>query len=194
MNSCICKEKDFFEICRNAGLSDENINKVIEHSKSLIRVKYVDPDFPTIHISDNGNWIDLKCTKDYEIKQGESAFISLGVAMKLPKDYEAHLLPRSGTFKKYGLMQTNGTGIIDNSYSGNDDIWMMQVYATRDTFVKKGERLCQFRLFRTMEAELCDIREDDLSWFTTFGSKQIIILEVEELDDVNRGGFGSSGR
>ena len=161
----------------------------IQNSKSILRVKYVDPDFPTLHIEEKGNWIDLKCIEDYTLKAGESAFINLGVAMKPPIGYEAHLAPRSGTFRKYGLLQTNGVGVIDDSYSGNDDIWMMPVYATQDTVIKKGERLCQFRLFPTMETMF-----SGNSTFMPFNHCMLTIVEVEKLDDTNRGGFGSSGR
>ena len=193
MNCCICSEKSFYEICRNANMTDANIREVIDHSRALIKVRYENPEFPTIHVEPKGNWIDLKCTQDYELKAGDSALINLGVAMKLPEGFEAYLAPRSGTFKKYGLMQTNSVGIIDNSYSGTNDIWKMPVHATRDTIVKKGERLCQFRLARTMESELFE-PANATDWFTSFSAGQLIILEVDTLDDIDRGGFGSSGR
>ena len=109
--------------------------------------------------------------------------------MKLPAGYEALLAPRSGTFRKYGLLQTTGIGIIDDSFSGNDDIWQMQVYATADTEIKKGERLCQFRLMPTMETLFTGKNS-----LMPFGKPGLTIVEVENLDSVNRGGFGSSGR
>ena len=156
-------------------------NKLVESELNLL-VKYSDPNFPTIQINENGNWIDLKCSKDYSLKKGEFALIDLGVAMKLPVGFEAHLVPRSGTFKKYGLIQTNSIGIIDNSYSGNNDIWKMPVYALdRDVEIKKGERLCQFRLMPTME----DVGKIQMNG---------MIIEVETLDSIDRGGFGSTGR
>ena len=166
----------------------KHMQETIQNSTSILRVKYSDPDFPTLHITEKGNWIDLKCSQDYTLKAGESTLIDLGVAMKLPEDFEAWLVPRSGTFKKYGLTQTNGIGIIDNSYSGNGDIWKMPVLAHQDTFVAKGERLCQFRLMPTMDAMI------------TGGKPMLsikpglVIVEVSQLDDVDRGGFGSSGR
>lgn len=166
----------------------EDTRITIDNSNSILKVKYVDPEFPTLHITEKGNWIDLKCISDYTIKKGESTFINLGVAMKLPIGYEALLVPRSGTFRKYGLLQTNGIGIIDNSFSGNDDIWQMQVYATADTEIKKGERLCQFRLMPTMETLFSSTNS-----FMSYGPG-LMVVEVEELDSINRGGFGSSGR
>ena len=105
--------------------------------------------------------------------------------MRLPDGYEAHLVPRSGTFKKYGLIQTNSIGIIDNSYSGNNDIWKMPVYALdRDVEIQKGERLCQFRLMPTL-SNMCSI--------ATVKMKNVIIV-VDNLSDTDRGGFGSTGR
>ena len=93
--------------------------------------------------------------------------------MKLPDGYEAHLVPRSSTFKNFGLLQTNGIGIVDNSYCGDNDMWRMPVYATRDTVVEKGDRIAQFRLVKNQpEAEF---------------------IEVEELGTPDRGGFGSTG-
>ena len=120
-----------------------------------------------------GDWIDLSAAETYTLKQGDFALIDLGVSMKLPDGYEAHLAPRSSTFKKWGIIQTNSTGVIDNSYSGDDDIWKMPVYATRDTVISKGDRVCQFRI---MEKQ-----------------RDIEFEEVESLGDKNRGGFGSTG-
>lgn len=161
----------------------DNLDAVLYSKKdSCLKVKYLNPDFPTLQINKNGDWIDLKCAENYSIKKGESALINLGVAMKLPKGYEAHLVPRSGTFKKYGLIQTNSIGIIDNSYSGNNDIWKMPVYAlTSDVEILKGERLCQFRLMPIMG------HRDDDHLFP-------VIIVVDDLDSIDRGGFGSTGR
>ena len=150
----------------------------------VLKIKYADKNFPTLEITEKGDWIDLKSTKDYELKAGESAMIDLGVAMKIPNRFEAWLVPRSGTFKKYGLIQTNGIGIIDNSYSGNNDIWMMPVYATRDTKVCKGDRLCQFRLVERMSAIFNG---------GSHSYSKLYILETNQLDDIDRGVFGSTG-
>ena len=108
-----------------------------------------------------------------ELKQGDFALISLGVSMKLPDGYEAHLAPRSSTFKTWGIIQTNSIGVVDNSYSGNNDIWKMPVYATRDTVINVNDRICQFRIMPKMP-----------------------VLDVEEVDNLegpDRGGFGSTG-
>ena len=89
---------------------------------------------------------DLRASETVELKAGEFKLIPLGVAMQLPKGYEAHVVPRSSTFKNYGLLQVNSCGIIDGSYCGDDDMWRMPVYATRDTVVNVNDRICQFRI------------------------------------------------
>jgi dUTP pyrophosphatase len=108
--------------------------------------------------------------------------------MRLPEGYEAHLVPRSSTFKKYGLIQTNGIGIIDNSYSGNNDIWKMPVHALdRDVEIRKGERICQFRLMPTMDS----LNVSKIQYLP--GIKSWIFV-VDDLQSIDRGGFGSTGR
>ena len=125
-------------------------------------------------VEQNGDWIDLRSAEDVELKQGDFKIISLGVSMKLPYGYEAHLAPRSSTFKKWGIIQTNSVGIIDNAYCGEEDIWGMPVYATRDIKICKNDRICQFRLIPTMG--------------------HILIKRVNKMpDNKSRGGFGSTG-
>lgn len=120
------------------------------------------------------DWIDLYVAEDVNLKAGEFKIISLGVSMKLPDRYEAHIVPRSSTFKKFGVIQTNHMGVIDNSYSGDDDVWGMPVYATRDVHISLNDRLCQFRIEKKQpDIEFC---------------------EVNHLSDINRGGFGSTGK
>lgn len=99
-----------------------------------IDVRYLNPDIEKLtYIDDKSDWIDLRAAKEMKLKKGDFALIPLGIAMKIPYGFEAYVAPRSSTFKKWGLIQTNSIGIIDNSYCGNDDEWMMPVYATRDT-------------------------------------------------------------
>ena len=137
-----------------------------------IQINYKN-DIEKIETIKNGDWIDLRAAEDVELKVGEFKIISLGVSMRLPEGYEAHIVPRSSTFKKWGILQTNHMGIIDNSYSGDDDIWGMPVLAMRDTTIKKNDRICQFRIVKKME--------------------DVILTEVEHTGDQNRGGFGSTG-
>lgn len=138
-----------------------------------IKIRY-HADIDPIEKIEQGDWIDLRAAEDVELKAGEPKVISLGVSMQLPDGYEAHVVPRSSTFKHWGVLQTNHVGIIDNSYCGDNDIWMFPVYPTRDALIEKNSRVCQFRLFKKME----DVN------FTT----------VDHLSDVDRGGFGSTGK
>ena len=62
--------------------------------------------------------------------------------MQLPEGYEAIIAPRSSTFNRFGLIQTNSIGVIDNTYCGDLDIWMMPVVALRDTQIREGDRIC----------------------------------------------------
>lgn len=139
-----------------------------------IKIKYHNTDLKHVEQKDGGDWIDLRAAEEVELKKGDFALIPLGVSMKLPEGYEAHLAPRSSTFKNWGIIQTNSVGVIDNSYSGDNDEWKMPVYATKDTIVEKGDRVCQFRIMKRQPA--------------------IQFEEVEHLDGKDRGGFGSTGR
>ena len=108
-----------------------------------IEIRYFDPQMPKLeYIDGKSDWIDLRASEDIEMKKGEFRLIPLGVAMKLPDGYEAHIVPRSSTFKKFGIIQTNHMGIIDGSYCGDNDQWMMAAYAVRDTKIEKYERIC----------------------------------------------------
>lgn len=139
-----------------------------------ILIKYFDEEIDKVELTDRGDWCDLRSTITIDLKQGEFKLIPLGVGMKLPQGYEAHIVPRSSTFKNYGVIQTNGCGVVDNSYCGNEDQWFMPVFALRDAHIDKNDRICQFRIV-----------EKQPSLLFTF---------VEELDGSNRGGHGSSGK
>ena len=138
-----------------------------------IKIKYHDNEIDKITKITVGDWIDLRAAETVAMNTGDFKLISLGVSMKLPEGYEAHVVPRSSTFKKWGILQTNSMGIIDNSYSGTNDIWRFPALAMRDTVINKNDRICQFRIVKrqpTVEFE-----------------------EVDTLDSVDRGGFGSTG-
>ena len=139
-----------------------------------INIKYHNSDLKKIEKIEIGDWIDLRAAEDVELKAGDFKIISLGVSMKLPEGYEAHIVPRSSTFKTWGVIQTNSMGIIDNSYSGTNDIWRFPAYATRDTKIKVNDRLCQFRIVKKQP--------------------KVELIEVDKLDDIDRGGFGSTGK
>lgn len=136
----------------------------------LIRINAHGGELPERH----GDWIDLSTAEDVEMKAGEWRMISLGISAELPKDTFAMVVPRSSTFKRYGIMLTNSVGIIDNEYCGDEDIWKFPAYAMRDTHIEKGSRIAQFMLFRRMEA--------------------VGIEAVDSLGNKNRGGFGSTGK
>lgn len=140
-----------------------------------LKIKYFSDEIDNIdYIGVNSDWIDLRSSEKVELKKGESAIIKLGVGIEIPKGYEAHIVPRSSTFKKWGIIQTNSMGVIDNSYSGDNDEWMLPVYATRDTIIEINDRICQFRIMKNQPKIVFDI--------------------VEHLNDKNRGGFGSTGK
>lgn len=141
--------------------------------KKTIKIKYHNADLIRIEPIAIGDWIDLRSAEHLTLKSGDFAMINLGVSMKLPKGYEAHVAPRSSTFKNFGVIVSNSFGIIDNSYCGNEDIWRLPVIAIRDTEINVNDRICQFRILK----------------------KQPVIQfeEVNQLNDENRGGFGSTG-
>lgn len=117
-----------------------------------LRIKYFDKNIEKLKKTEKGDWIDLRSAIDISLKKGDFALIPLGVGMVLPDGYEAHIVPRSSTFKNWKIIQTNSVGIIDNSYSGENDQWMMPVYAVEDTKIKKNDRICQFRILEKMPA------------------------------------------
>ena len=139
----------------------------------IIKVKYL-KDIQKIERFNVGDWIDLRAAEDVTMKAGEYKMIPLGVAMELPKGYEALVAPRSSTFRKYGILLANSIGIIDEAYKGDNDEWNFLAYAVRDTKIRKNERICQFRI----------IQHQPL----------IHLQEVENLGNEDRGGIGSTGR
>lgn len=137
-----------------------------------VKVKYHGDVLPIEKIT-KGDWVDLRASEDIVMQANTFKLIPLGVSMKLPRGYEAHVIPRSSTFKRWGIIQTNHFGLIDNSYCGDGDVWMFPAYSTRDVVIEKNSRICQFRIQKKM--------------------KKIKFKTVEHLDATNRGGFGSSG-
>ncbi len=139
--------------------------KIVYHTDAIDKLTYIDG---------KSDWIDLRAAEDVEFHAGEFKLVNLGVSMELPKGYEAHVVPRSSTFKNYGLLQTNSCGIIDQTYCGQNDIWRWPAYATRDTIVHANDRICQFRIVENQP--------------------QIHFDEVDQLEGADRGGFGSTGK
>ncbi len=144
-----------------------------KEKKMEILIKYHNPELEKVQCISVGDWIDLRAAERAELHAGEFRLISLGVSMKLPEGYEAHIAPRSSSFNKWGFLQVNSVGVVDNSYSGTNDVWKLPVYATRDAVIEVNDRICQFRIMERMQ--------------------QITFREVEALDETDRGGFGSTG-
>ncbi|MDM5298181.1 dUTP diphosphatase [Bacillus pumilus] len=138
-----------------------------------IKIKYLDETQTRISKIEKGDWIDLRAAEDVVMEKEEFRLIPLGVAMELPEGYEAHVVPRSSTFKHFGIIQTNSMGVIDESYKGDNDFWFFPAYALRNTEVKKGQRICQFRIVEKMP--------------------EVELIEVDHLGNDDRGGHGSTG-
>ena len=140
-----------------------------------IKIKYFTDKIEKLrYIDGKSDWIDLRAAETIELKSGEFKLIPLGIAMELPKGYEAHVVPRSSTFKNYGIIQTNHMGVIDETYCGDNDQWFFPAYALRDTIINLNERICQFRIFEHQQ--------------------QLSFYEADHLNHENRGGHGSSGK
>lgn len=140
-----------------------------------IRIKYFTDEIEKLRFIDGkSDWIDLRAAQELELKKDEFKLIPLGVAMQLPSGYEAHVVPRSSTFKNYGIIQTNSMGIIDESYCGDNDQWFFPAYALRDTVIHVNDRICQFRIEKKQP--------------------EILFEEVEQLGNADRGGHGSTGK
>lgn len=140
-----------------------------------IKIKYFSDQIDKLcYIDEKSDWIDLRSAEEVTLKSGEFKLIPLGVGMQLPKGYEAHVVPRSSTFKNFGIIQTNHMGVIDYTYSGDNDQWYMPVYAVRDTTIHVNDRICQFRIMENQP--------------------KIEFEEVEALEGKDRGGFGSTGK
>jgi len=139
----------------------------------VIPIKVHDPELPVPEHKAYGDWIDLRAAETVEMKAGEFRIISLGVSMRLPYGYEAHIIPRSSTFKNFSILLANSYGLIDNTYCGDDDIWGFPAIAMRDTTIQKGDRICQFRIMQKQP--------------------KLVFAKVEHLEGKSRGGFGSTG-
>ncbi|MCH5253441.1 MAG: dUTP diphosphatase [Lachnospiraceae bacterium] len=140
-----------------------------------IKIKYFTDKIEKLtYIDGKSDWIDLRAAEEISLKKGEFKLIPLGVAMELPRGYEAHVVPRSSTFKNFGIIQTNHQGVIDCSYCGDNDQWFMPVYAVRDTQIHINDRICQFRIMENQP--------------------KLVFEEVECLNHEDRGGHGSTGK
>lgn len=140
-----------------------------------IQVKYfTDAIDELCYVDGKSDWIDLHAAEEVTLRSGEFRLIPLGVAIALPAGYEAHIVPRSSTFKNYGILQTNSMGVVDYAYRGDGDQWRMPVYATRDVTIPQNARICQFRIVANQP--------------------KLHFTRVDHLEAPDRGGFGSTGK
>ncbi|MEY8353682.1 dUTP diphosphatase [Lachnospiraceae bacterium 54-53] len=140
-----------------------------------IRIKYFTDNIDRLgYIDGKSDWIDLRAAEEIGMKAGEFKLIPLGIAMELPAGYEAHVVPRSSTFKNYGVIQTNSMGVIDETYCGDNDQWFFPAYALRDTVIRVNDRICQFRIMEHQPS--------------------LRFEEAEFLGNEDRGGHGSTGK
>ena len=142
-----------------------------DYVNQIVKIKYFDKTLPELEC--HGDWIDLYNKEEVSLKTSEHKLIDLNVAIKLPKGYEAHILPRSSTFKNYGLLIANSMGVVDNAYCGDNDEWKLSAIATKEITIPKGSRIAQFRIIP---------------------SQNVKLKTVENLNGSDRGGFGSSGK
>lgn len=143
----------------------------MKQREQVIQIKYGKNAFPPER---HGAWIDLATPEPYHLEKGEFRILPLNISMKLPDGYEGHILPRSSTFKNYGIIMVNGEGIIENEYCGDDDVWGFPAYATRTVTIPEGSRIAQFRIEMSMGP--------------------ILFKAVPTLNHENRGGYGSTGK
>lgn len=156
------------------GTLQQEIREQVPEQET-IRIKYHSDEIKKLeYIDGKSDWIDLRSAENVKMKQGEFRLVSLGVSMQLPKGYEAVIVPRSSTYKNFGIIQTNHMGVIDESYCGDKDIWRMPVLAMRDTQIQVNDRICQFRIQKHQP--------------------KLVFEETDSLGSPNRGGFGSTGK
>lgn len=141
--------------------------------EETIKIKYF-ADIEPLKMTEKGDWVDLRAAEDVSLKAGEYKLIKLGVGMILPEGYEAHIVPRSSTFKNFHIIQTNHCGIVDECYCGENDQWLFPALAVEDTEIHKNDRICQFRIEK---------KQPKLNFEV-----------VEHLKSEDRGGFGSTGK
>lgn len=138
-----------------------------------LKIKYLVPGLEKIKFVKGSNWIDLRCAEETIMFKGDYKLIRLGISVQLPYNYEAYIVPRSSTYKNFGLIQANHFGVVDYTYSGNNDEWFFSCIAMQNTIINKNDRICQFRIAK--KQPLFDI------------------IEVDNLENNDRGGIGSTG-
>lgn len=155
-------------IAQGTKLPDQDAGKAI-------KVKYISDQIEKLdYIAGKSDWIDLRAAEEVELKKGEFKLIPLGIAIQLPPGYEAHIVPRSSTFKNFHIIQTTNIGVIDESYCGDGDQWYFHALAAEDTIIHVNDRICQFRIVEHQP--------------------KLVFEAVDTLGNSNRGGFGTTGK
>ena len=139
--------------------------KIKYHVKELEKLRYIDG---------KSDWIDLRVAENVSMKQGEYRLISMGISVEIPKGYEMLIVPRSSAYKNFGILQTNAIGVVDESFCADNDIIHMPILAMRDTEIHINDRIGQFRLMPHQP--------------------EVHFIEVDHLDNEDRGGFGTTGK
>ena len=139
--------------------------KIKYHVKEREKLRYIDG---------KSDWIDLRVAENVSMKQGEYRLISMGISVEIPKGYEMLIVPRSSAYKNFGILQTNAMGVVDESFCGDNDIIHMPILAMRDTEIHINDRIGQFRLMPHQP--------------------EVHFIEVDHLDNEDRGGFGTTGK
>lgn len=170
---------DIIPLAKSLVTVKEKVNEIVDHinkedDPKTIKIKYFDSEIEKVNKISVGDWIDLRSAERVEMKAGDYKLLRLGVGMILPEGYEAHVLPRSSTPSKFGIIMANSMGVIDNSYSGDADEWRFPAVALRNTIIEKGERIAQFRIVKNQPP--------------------IEFETVDHLNDISRGGIGSTGK
>lgn len=163
-------------VCRKLNEVIDAVNSILNRNSEplQIKIKYFDQGIAPIEKISVGDWIDLRSAERVELNAGEYKLLRLGVGMILPDGYEAHVLPRSSTPSKFGVMLANSMGVIDNSYSGDGDEWRFPAVAIKDTVIEKGDRIAQFRIVKNQPTIKFEV--------------------VKQLNELSRGGIGSTGK
>lgn len=162
-------------VCNKVNEIIDAVNEILNPENTLsIKIKYFDQEIEQIQKISVGDWIDLRSAERVELKTGDYKLLHLGVGMILPDGYEAHVLPRSSTPIKFGIILANSMGVIDNSYSGDSDEWRFPAVAIRDTVIEKGDRIAQFRIVKNQPSIEFEV--------------------VDHLNEISRGGIGSTGK
>lgn len=195
----------------------ETKERYVTNDKVVIKIKYLNESVPRIKKVNVGDWIDLYAAERVILHKGDRALINLGIAIELPRGFEAILAPRSSTFKHWGIIQTNSIGIIDETYCGDEDYWKLPVYCLRATdnavalreddnfifkFIWKHTKINMLNILKkyfpkTFENHRITTIEpgDKIAQFRIiWHMPEVALKEVESLDNESRGGFGSTGK